>query len=415
MRIAIISEYNHLTTTGGTEYYTEMLASGLQESGNEVVFISLGKQKDIITKYLITTRNGFYQLCLLPETKFIKDEVRQIKISSTWGHIKSILNDFSADIIHVHTLSTFFNINHLEECRLHFKHIFFTPHVPGHFCLKGDLIKMNMKPCNGIVGFKCKICVFSVSWKKGFSNLINGYDKKSLKVLHRISNSGIKIICVSEWQKNHYLANGFDSNAIFVIRQALKLNSIITLPKLKKKNNIVRIGYLGRLSEEKGSDLLLKCIQKFSTDFSFQFVLGIPNNSDQLLLKKLHKFQQSEKVNIEIKNNINSENKLDFFASIDLLFIPSFCIETGPIVLLEAVHSGTIVLAPNIGGPLEFKNNYPAYVCLYKWNDIIDIKSCLYEIKKGLLNEKVIGQIPFLNNNNNFLEKHTNLYEIANF
>ena len=43
--------------------------------------------------------------------------------------------------------------------------------------------------------------------------------------------------------------------------------------------------------------------------------------------------------------------------------------ETGPIVLLEALLFNKQVVAPDVGGPIEFKEDFKDYVTTYRWND----------------------------------------------
>ena len=88
--------------------------------------------------------------------------------------------------------------------------------------------------------------------------------------------------------------------------------------------------------------------------------------------------------NIVIDYSIDESTKSSYFSMIDFLFIPSYFIETGPIVLLEGVYFQKTVLAPNIGGPLEFSMQYPEYVKCYEWNNI---KSVISNIESLRINE----------------------------
>lgn len=408
MKIAVISEYNQFTTTGGTEYYTAMLLEGLSRAGHTVLFISRGAQKSNTEQRFVTVGTGGYTLFLLPAISFEAKEIRQEIVSKSWNVMLPVLQGFAPDLVHVHTMTTFFNIRHFEMCAGYFNHIIFTSHVPGHFCVKGDMIRNNREICNGKIGSQCNRCLFTVSWQKGFTNLVNGYSKNRLQVLKKMAAMQIHIVCTAAWQKQQLLVNQFAPDNISVIRQALtvadKKNSAKQVRAPKK------IGYLGRLSPEKGSLFLLEFLKKFRNRNDFSFVLGIPANSDAASMKALMKLVNEKNIPIELRHDVTAANKSVFFADVDILLIPSFCIETGPIVLLEAVYYGKLVLAPGAGGPAEFAEAYPGFVTCYQWNNLT---SALEHLEK--LAGKSFPVLPdmgthFKEKQTEFINQHLSLY-----
>jgi glycosyltransferase involved in cell wall biosynthesis len=410
MKLAIISEYNYLTTTGGTENYTAMLAEALCKRGYELIFISRGNQKNGITQQDVSFNEYSYKIFLLPADQYNVSEIRQEIISRTWSPILSRLQIFMPDIVHVHTLSPFFNIRHIEACKRYFKDIIFTSHVPGHFCMKGNLIQNNRKPCDGLIGWKCNICLMATDLRQGFSSVINGHTQKKKEVLKTMDSLGITIVCPSRWQMLHLLQNGYPAEKLNIIRQALIYNSLQAVERKSNHTASLRIGYLGRLTPEKGSTLLLSILKHYKKSSTIQFVLGIPANSDPGEMQKLHAILATPDVNITLNQHITSLTKAAFFDSIDLLFIPSFFIETGPIVLLEAIFYGKKVLAPDIGGPSEFAAEYPDFVTCYKWNDQDDIVHQLQQFHQTPIVSDFKYTQQFQNKQNEFIEKHIQLY-----
>lgn len=409
MKIIIISEYNCWSSIGGTEYYTEMLIKGLVFLKKEVVFITFGTQNDKIIYKTACWNNFNYKVVFIPTRYFSVAEIKQEIVSSTWNDILPILKQEIPYIIHVHTYSTFFNIRHFEECAKYFNNIIFTSHIPGHFCPKGDLIKFNQQPCDGVIYSRCIFCLFSKNIKAGLSNLIFQYHKKVLGRLLLLNKLGVSLVCVSEWQRQHVISNGFDKENVTVIRQAIHVD-INKKSSDEKLGCPFTVGYLGRLSKEKGSVFLLKLIDRLLNTSGINFVLGIPrNNSNNADLERLDALAIHASDRIKIMDHVNEGNKALFFKEIDCLLIPSFCIETGPIVLLEAILYNKHVLGPNTGGPSEFKKEFPDRVMTYSWNNLANaIEKILWLSKRP---DTIDDPEPFLKEREiYFMKKHMELY-----
>ncbi|MBX9782827.1 MAG: glycosyltransferase family 4 protein [Chitinophagaceae bacterium] len=380
-RVAIISEYNHFTGIGGTEYYVKLLIHGLCKFGHEVIFITKGKQLHGTEVKVENKPGAGFTVYFLPSLVSSVAEIKQEKVSAGWGYILPVLEKFDPDVIHVHTLSTFFNRVHFELCALQFKGLVFTSHVPEHYCVRGDLIQNGQHPCDGMVGAKCMICQFSKSIVIGASNALHQYHSKRINSLLQLQKIPVQFICVSKWQKKQLVSNGFDEKKIDIVRQALLMEEY-TNPVKKEKRAAFSIGYLGRLTPEKGADLLLQLIKKVHDIQGIRFVLGIPlQNSFQSSVKKLKKIISECETEIVLLDSIGHDNKGDFFNEIDCLLIPSFFIETGPIVLLEAVLNGKKVIAPDIGGPLEFAAEFPEHVVSYTWNNTVAAVEAIKRMK----------------------------------
>lgn len=410
MKIAIISEYNIFTTTGGTEYYVDMLLNGLCKKGHKLLLVTKGVQRDKIEKKIQHAGDFSYAVVFLPAGTNSKAEIKQEIVSTSWEQMLPELKKFEAELVHVHTLTTFFNIRHFELCVQQFPRMIFTSHIPGNFCPKGDLIKNNRRPCNGILGKQCSICLFSMGMKTGISNLVFGHYQKKLELVRFLTKSAVDIICVSAWQKDHLIYNSLPAEKVSIVRQALVTENYTPARQIAAKRKFT-IGYLGRLSPEKGSSLLMDLLKNQKGNTEIAFVLGIPENSDPGEMKLLQKLIDENDIDVEIMRSVNAGNKQIFFEAIDCLLIPSFFIETGPIVLLEAVYYNKHVIAPDVGGPIEFAAEFPQVVKTYLWNNLNSVCTIIKEVQ-----EQVAGIVEnqlscFLEKENEFISDHITIYE----
>jgi glycosyltransferase involved in cell wall biosynthesis len=116
---------------------------------------------------------------------------------------------------------------------------------------------------------------------------------------------------------------------------------------INNKNNDVVIGFVGRLSEEKG---ILNFIQ--SIPFILQkredvhFLIGGDGHLKATLDKYLHENNLSDKV--ELCGWINHDELIKYFNKIHLLVLPSYT-EGLPNIMLEAMACGVPLLATRVG------------------------------------------------------------------
>lgn len=122
----------------------------------------------------------------------------------------------------------------------------------------------------------------------------------------------------------------------------------------------LRFGYLGRLSPEKG---IVPLIDYFTTTHhSFHFA-GNGSQKEEIL----QKIKTSS--NCHYLGLINSDEVATFFEKIDVLIIPSYE-ESGPLVGLEAMAAGKIIISTDVGAMKERLNDLSTF-----WFDVNDINS----------------------------------------
>ncbi|MDI6645201.1 MAG: glycosyltransferase family 4 protein [Methanobacteriaceae archaeon] len=105
------------------------------------------------------------------------------------------------------------------------------------------------------------------------------------------------------------------------------------------------IGYVGRLSEEKGIMNFIKSIPLISNYNELQFLII----GDGDLRDEIHDYiNRNNLENVELKYWIDNDQLVKYLNKLKLLVIPSYT-ESGPLIALEAMACGTPVLISNVG------------------------------------------------------------------
>lgn len=140
--------------------------------------------------------------------------------------------------------------------------------------------------------------------------------------------------------------------------------SLLSLPT--NPNNPFRFGYLGRLSEEKG---ILPLAEFFSNNnYSFKIAGDGPQRRNILQVIENNS-------NCEYLGQFSNDEIVSFFNQIDVLIISSLE-ESGPLVGLEAMAAGKLIISTDVGAMKERLTNLNSF-----WFSIEDFTSLEDAIK----------------------------------
>lgn len=138
----------------------------------------------------------------------------------------------------------------------------------------------------------------------------------------------------------HYTIDECLTNRITVIPNGIVINKN-NLPQRNKGK--IRIGFIGRWSEEKRPGLFLQVARKLQdSDARFSFLMagtGMRSNSDKI-----------EQAGVEFLGEITDTNILNtLYSELDFLIITSVY-EGFPMVIMEAMNFGVVPIATDVGG-----------------------------------------------------------------
>ena len=174
------------------------------------------------------------------------------------------------------------------------------------------------------------------------------------------------------------------------------------LKSLKEKysNNSPILGYVGRISQEKGVEYLLQALDHLQKDFpNYVFLIAGPsktmgeNKYRSYILKEVERNQ----FNVQFLSKVNRQQLTAFYQCIDLLIIPSINkTESFGMTQIEAMLQGTPVLASNMPG-VRVAINSTKMGLLAKPKDSQDLANKIIVVlkspKKYQVPKKQIGQL----------------------
>jgi len=139
---------------------------------------------------------------------------------------------------------------------------------------------------------------------------------------------------------HHSESNASNLNTIlnlpYVVIDQCALDDLKLLELPISFQKVLRFGFLGRLSKEKG---ILELIDYFSKQNNYKLTVAGKGNLMKIIIGKK---------NIEYLGQIEPKLLADFFDKIDVLIISSYE-ESGPLVGLEAMAAGKIIISTEVG------------------------------------------------------------------
>ena len=281
----------------------------------------------------------FYRLTTEGARDKISDKIKGFT-AGIYSHtgvkgIKKILRKEKPDIINVHNLYPFISPAALFECKKAGIPVVMTVHNFRLICPTG-LFMRNGKPCEQCLDRKNEWscikynCEHSIFKSIGYT-LRNVYARWTKAYLRNVD----MFACITEFQKKKLIEAGYDKNKITVIPNS------IDAPCSYTPTSGEYIAYIGRLSYEKGYDLLVEVARKHP-EIKFCFA-GAQREKNNTEIPK----------NVEFKGYLQKKELSKFIQESRFIVIPSRCYEGFPMAILEAACHGKPAIAPNHGGFTE--------------------------------------------------------------
>jgi len=320
---------------GGGDKSIQFLAEGLVEWGYEVTVLA-------------TSKNGNYEEYFNKGVKVIKVKLWNLywfppvkpknKIKKSLWHLLDLYNPFmkiivkrvleseNPDLLHTHPLDGF-SVSAWDAA--------FTKRIPivhtlrGYnlLCPKATMFKNN-KNCKK----QCVSCSIFSQFQKPTSNKVKA------------------VIGISNFVLQKHLDLGFFAQADHKVRIFNAFGTAdVQQKKLDKTNEVIKLGYFGRLHQTKGIEIIIEVLKGIDSS-KYELYLGGEGDSDYIkTLKNI-----SENMPVYFIGQTSPEL---FFPRIDILLALSLWNEPLGRVVLEAFSFGIPVIGSSRGGIPEMINH----------------------------------------------------------
>lgn len=340
MKILIFNSVFFPTQIGGAEKSVLNLAVGLKKLGHEVFVVSIaekaiGIEKKIIasgvTCYYIENINTywpFHSSKAIPLHHKITQKISDIYNLKYLKPLRKIFQEVKPDIVHTNNLKgisvAVWKVAKEQNCRI--------VHTLRDYYLQCSKCTMRNRDIN--CSKTCTPCK------------IYSYPKKIIS--HHVNC----IVGVSNHILNTHIQDGFFKNAHCKV---IYNSAFVEHSNMTPRTSIgspIRLGYIGRIEDDKGLNLLLTRLQETHTQFNFKLIVA--GDGEQLIINRMN--------TIDFVNYKGFMNAPDFFNCIDYLIVPSLWNEPMGRVVPEAYSYGVPVLVNRTGGlPELVKDNTTGY------------------------------------------------------
>lgn len=325
MKIMIFNTLYFPYRIGGAEVSVQILAEELVNQGHSVRVVSLTEEK----KKSLTIINGVESLKLpLANVYWPFSDSKKSKLQKAMWHLYDYLNirmyfkvmkeikTFSPDIVHTNNISGFSVLlwKAVKKCNVRLIHTsrdYYLFHPNSTLFSNGK----NMAIAD-------KRVVFWSAIKEKYSRYVDEY------------------VGISHFIQELHENNGFFKNADkHVIYNAVKEI------KSNKQSEVRRIGFIGRLTIEKGFDVFCRIADKNKEKYSFIAAGNYVNNYEQAELNQLAKSS-----GVVVKGYMKLDEFLD---QIDAVVLPIKWNEPFGRTVVECVLAGKLVLTNPVGAMKE--------------------------------------------------------------
>lgn len=312
--------------------------------------------------------------------------------------LKEALEREKPDVVNVHNVFPLISPAALKECRRAGVPVVMTIHNYRLFCPTGLLMRSG-KPCEeclqrgnewGCVSHNCE-----GSMPKSLGYALRGYVARKTRAF--MDNVDI-FSCITNFQREKLIEAGFPEERIRINPNFLDAK---TPPNFTQGEYVA---YCGRLSEEKGIDLILK-IAKQHPEIPFKFAGSTRNEG---LIKQAPN-------NCEFVGHLNDNTLKAFIQNARFMVMASKWYEGFPMAILEAAAAGKPCIGPDHGGFTEIIGEDDAAIGrLFKPNNVEDLTNQIKSLwdnpeEVQTLGEKAFNKLKNEYSSERFYERFVNI------
>lgn len=364
-RILLVNKFYY--TRGGAEVVAINLNDLLTANGYDVAVFTMDypetlRGEQVFTTPLVTFKEGGWKNKLV----FAK---RTLGYHHVAEDFVKVLDAFKPHVVHLHNIHSYLSPVVAELAYSRGIRVVWTLHdykliCPAYSCLnRGSVCELCFNSKHHVLTqhcFKESVPASALAWVEAL--------KWNRKRLERNTHA---FICPSIFMRNQMLKGGYNAHKLHVLNNFIDPVKLEAMKKLAGEPKEDYYTYIGRLSEEKGLETLLKVARELP--YKLKIAGGGP-----LKQKLIHEYRSD---NIEFLGRLDAVEVSRLLAHSRLLIQPSEWYENNPLSTIEALCAGVPVVGSQIGGIPELID--PSNGLTYPWGDKLELEQCLKSILGG--------------------------------
>lgn len=246
--------------------------------------------------------------------------------------MREVLQRERPDVVNIHNLYPFISPAALFECRRADVPVIMTVHNFRLMCPTGLFMRQG-RPCELCLqrgnewGCVCYNCELSMMKSVGYAarNAVARWSGAYRKCVTRF-------VCITDFQRQKLTEAGFEQERLTVIP------NVVDAPESYTPTPGDYVAYLGRLSYEKGYDLLTEVARRHP-EIRFRFAGAQREQTTEAL-----------PANVEMAGYLTGDDLQAFIRQCRFVAMPSRCYEGFPVAILEGASLGKPTIGPDHGG-----------------------------------------------------------------
>jgi glycosyltransferase involved in cell wall biosynthesis len=300
------------------------------------------------------------------------------------NNFADILDGERPDILHLHAFTRGVSLRMLREAKKRNIRTVFTYHTPTVSCQRGTMMLWGEQSCDGRLDpERCSACVLEghglpkmaaglLARLPLLPGVVNRFGLSGglwtalrMPALVKRRHASVKslfaeadqLVAVCQWVRQVMLVNGVPEGKVTLCRQGIDITGCeYDHPDNPPRNSMpqdrpLRLVFLGRIAPEKGVHIVLEALALDPTLDVRLDVYGISQTNDRYQRKVMEMIAADKRV--ALKDPVPSNQIITLLKRYHALLVPSQCLETGPLVVLEAFAAGIAVIGSNLGGIAE--------------------------------------------------------------
>lgn len=351
MRILLVNKFHY--RKGGAETYYFALAEELQRMGHEVAFFSMDHPlNDPCEQERYFVRRREYDNVNSPLAA-VRDGLSLIYSLEARRNFEQLLQEFRPDIVHLNNVHRQITLSILDAPSLVGVPVVYTAHDYITVCPAYTMLDGSGTVCDLCLDGRYRHCLDKrcVKGSRGKSALA-ALEAKYLRA-HQSYEKINKVIAPSWFMRSKLLEGGWAENKV-VAMQNFASDEILSRAHsagadLTDRENPYLL-FFGRLSKEKGVDLLIEAFLQVAGDIpkSWRLVVAGDGPEEAAIEEMLAERQGAERV--ELVGFQRGEELRGYVERASLAIVSSRWRENMPYSIIEAFAAGTPVIGARIGG-----------------------------------------------------------------